>query len=66
MVDAEMRDVAPGERGEVVHRSPQLLLGYWDMPEETARAFEGGWFHSGDVATIDAEGILRSSTAPRT
>ena len=58
VVDAEMRDVAPGERGEVVHRSPQLLLGYWNMPEETARAFEGGWFHSGDVATIDAEGYL--------
>ena len=58
VVDAEMRDVGPGERGEVVHRSPQLLLGYWDMPEETARAFEGGWFHSGDVATIDAEGYL--------
>lgn len=58
VVDAAMRDVAPGERGEVVHRSPQLLLGYWRMPEETARAFEGGWFHSGDVATIDAEGYL--------
>ncbi|MDN3565502.1 fatty acyl-CoA synthetase [Paeniroseomonas aquatica] len=58
VVDAGMRDVAPGERGEVVHRSPQLLLGYWRMPEETAKAFEGGWFHSGDVATIDAEGYL--------
>ncbi|MCO6417084.1 AMP-binding protein [Siccirubricoccus sp. KC 17139] len=58
VVDAEMRDVAPGERGEVVHRSPQLLLGYWNMPEETAKAFEGGWFHSGDVATIDVEGYL--------
>ncbi|MDB5371527.1 MAG: acyl-CoA synthetase [Belnapia sp.] len=58
VVDAAMRDVAPGERGEVVHRSPQLLLGYWRMPEETAQAFEGGWFHSGDVATIDAEGYL--------
>ncbi|MBL6457907.1 AMP-binding protein [Belnapia sp. T6] len=58
VVDAEMRDVKPGERGEVIHRSPQLLLGYWNMPEETARAFEGGWFHSGDVATIDEEGYL--------
>ncbi|SDB70594.1 fatty acyl-CoA synthetase [Belnapia rosea] len=58
VVDPDMRDVAPGERGEVVHRSPQLLLGYWNMPEETARAFEGGWFHSGDVATIDEEGYL--------
>ena len=58
VVDAAMRDVAPGERGEVIHRSPQLLLGYWDMPEETAKAFAGGWFHSGDVATVDAEGYL--------
>ena len=58
VVDAEMRDVAPGERGEIIHRSPQLLMGYWNMPEETAKAFEGGWFHSGDVATIDAEGYL--------
>ena len=58
VVDAQMRDVAPGERGEVVHRSPQLLLGYWNMPEETAKAFDGGWFHSGDVATIDEEGYL--------
>jgi len=58
VVDPEMRDVAPGVPGEIVHRSPQLLLGYWGMPEETARAFEGGWFHSGDIATIDDEGYL--------
>ena len=58
VVDPEMRDVAPGERGEIVHRSPQLLLGYWDKPEETAQAFEGGWFHSGDVATVDGDGYL--------
>jgi len=58
VVDADMRDIAPGERGEVVHRSPHLCLGYWNMPEETAKAFEGGWFHSGDVATIDAEGYI--------
>jgi len=58
VVDADMNDVAPGERGEVVHRSPHLCLGYWNMPEETARAFEGGWFHSGDVATIDEEGYI--------
>jgi len=58
VVDLGMRDTAPGVAGEVVYRSPQLLLGYWGMPEETARAFEGGWFHSGDVATIDEEGYL--------
>jgi fatty-acyl-CoA synthase len=58
VLDAQMRDVGLGERGEIVHRSPQLLVGYWGMPEETAHAFEGGWFHSGDVATADAEGYL--------
>ena len=58
IVDAGMRDVPPGERGEIVHRSPQLLVGYWGKPEETEAAFEGGWFHSGDVGTMDAEGYI--------
>jgi fatty-acyl-CoA synthase len=58
IVDTDMQDVAPGVAGEIVHRSPQLLLGYWGMPEETARAFEGGWFHSGDLATMDEEGYI--------
>ncbi len=58
VVDLDMQDVPPGERGEIVHRSPQLMLGYWDNSAETARAFEGGWFHSGDVGTFDAEGYL--------
>jgi fatty-acyl-CoA synthase len=35
-----------------------LCLGYWDKPEETREAFEGGWFHSGDLARIDAEGYI--------
>jgi fatty-acyl-CoA synthase len=58
VVDEAMRDVAPGEVGEIVHRSPQLLTGYFNDPERTAAAFEGGWFHSGDLATIDAEGYI--------
>ena len=58
VVDPDGRDVPTGERGEIVHRSPQLMLGYWDNPAETAKAFEGGWFHSGDVGTMDAEGYL--------
>lgn len=58
VVDPHMRDVAPGENGEIVHRSPQLMLGYWDNPVETAKAFEGGWFHSGDVGTFDDAGYL--------
>ena len=50
-----MNDV---ERGEVVHRSPQLCTGYWGDPEGTEDAFRGGWFHSGDVVRIDEDGYL--------
>ncbi|MGM0914737.1 MAG: acyl-CoA synthetase [Pseudomonadota bacterium] len=58
IVDAEMNDVPPGEHGEIVHRSPQLLTGYWDKPEMTEEAFLGGWFHSGDVGYLDEAGYL--------
>jgi len=58
VVDDAMCDVAPGQVGEIVHRSPQLLSGYYNDPDRTAAAFEGGWFHSGDLATIDDEGYI--------
>jgi fatty-acyl-CoA synthase len=58
VVDDRMQDVAPGQVGEIVHRSPQLLSGYFHDDERTAAAFEGGWFHSGDLATIDDEGYI--------
>jgi fatty-acyl-CoA synthase len=58
VVDPDMNDVPPGTHGEIVHRSPQLLTGYWNKPEETAEAFAGGWFHSGDVGYFDEEGYL--------
>jgi fatty-acyl-CoA synthase len=58
VVDPEMGDVQPGEIGEIVHRSPQLLQGYYRDEERTAEAFAGGWFHSGDLAVVDAEGYI--------
>ena len=58
VVDGDGADVAVGEIGEVVHRSPQLLREYYKDPERTAQAFSGGWFHSGDLATIDDEGYI--------
>ena len=58
VVDPEMNDAPPGERGEIVHRSPHLMTGYWEKPEETEEAFEGGWFHSGDLGYFDEEGYL--------
>ncbi|MDM0052044.1 acyl-CoA synthetase [Variovorax sp. J22R115] len=58
VVDDRMQDVAPGEVGEIVHRSPHLMLGYFHDDERTRDAFEGGWFHSGDLGTIDDEGYI--------
>ncbi len=58
IVDDEMRDVEAHEIGEIVHRSPQLLSGYWNDPERTAEAFAGGWFHSGDLGWRDEEGYI--------
>jgi len=58
VVDDQMRDVGVGEVGEIVHRSPQLLSGYYHDDERTKTAFQGNWFHSGDLGTLDAEGYL--------
>jgi fatty-acyl-CoA synthase len=58
VVNDAMDDVVVGEVGEIVHRSPHLMLGYFNDPERTAAAFEGGWFHSGDLAMIDDEGYI--------
>ncbi|MGP9640516.1 fatty acyl-CoA synthetase [Halomonas sp. AOP42-A1-14] len=58
IVDLEMNDAPPGEHGEIVHRSPQLMNGYWDKVAMTEEAFQGGWFHSGDVGYFDEAGYL--------
>jgi len=58
VVDPAMNDVPPGTHGEIVHRSPHLLVGYWNKPRETEEAFAGGWFHSGDVGYFDEAGYL--------
>ncbi|WP_181311166.1 long-chain-fatty-acid--CoA ligase [Nocardioides campestrisoli] len=58
VVDHEMNDVAPGEVGEIVYRGPTVMRGYWNKPAETAQAFAGGWFHSGDLVRQDAEGFV--------
>ena len=58
VIDAQMRDVKPGEVGEMVYRGPGLMQGYWNKPSETAEAFAGGWFHSGDLVRVDEEGYV--------
>jgi acyl-CoA synthetase (AMP-forming)/AMP-acid ligase II len=47
-----------GESGEIVYRSPQVLVGYLRNDDATDEAFRHGWFHSGDVGHFDADGIL--------
>ena len=58
VVDAAMADVPVGTVGEIVYRGPQVMQGYWNKPAETAAAFEGGWFHSGDLVKQDEEGFV--------
>ncbi|WP_312877710.1 AMP-binding protein [Lentzea indica] len=58
IIDDAMTDVATGEVGEIVYRGPTVTQGYWNKPKETAEAFAGGWFHSGDLVRQDDEGFI--------
>lgn len=58
IVDEDGRDVAEGEVGELWVRSPNNVRGYWNKPEETAKAFVDGWFKSGDAARRDQDGFI--------
>jgi len=58
VVDAEDRDCAPGEVGEILMRGPGMFPGYWRNEEATKKALRGGWLHTGDLGTVDEEGRL--------
>ena len=58
VVTVEGEDVHPGEIGEIIARGPNVMLGYWRMPEATAAAIVEGWLHTGDMATIDEENYI--------
>ena len=58
IVDDDGHPVPPGTPGELVARGPKVSPGYWNDPEETAAAFRDGWFHSGDICRLDADGYL--------
>jgi len=51
-------DVATGETGELLIRGPQVMTGYWNMPEETEHVFTEGWLHTGDIARMDEDGYF--------
>jgi acyl-CoA synthetase (AMP-forming)/AMP-acid ligase II len=58
VVDEEDNEVPDGELGEIVLRGPNILKGYFKNPEATAKAFAGGWFHTGDIGYRDADGFF--------
>jgi long-chain acyl-CoA synthetase len=61
IVDLETgeKELPVGEIGELIIRGPQVMKGYWNMPEETANTLRKGWLHTGDIARMDEEGYFQ-------
>jgi O-succinylbenzoic acid--CoA ligase len=59
VMDDAGRELAPGETGELWIAGPMVVPGYWDNPGATAASFTAGWWHSGDLGSVDAEGYVR-------
>jgi len=55
VVDENVNEVPPGTVGEMVARSPSVMLGYYKEPKKTREIFKGGWLHTGDLAIMDEE-----------
>lgn len=58
VVKEDGRDAAPGEIGEIIIKSEQMMKEYWKKPELTAHAMKNGWLHTGDLATVDESGYI--------
>jgi long-chain acyl-CoA synthetase len=58
ILDPEDHEVEPGTWGEICIKGPNIMLGYWNRPTETDDAIRHGWFHSGDIGYIDADGYI--------
>lgn len=58
LVDESGNDVPQGEAGEMIVQGPQVMLGYLNRPEETAKTIKDGWLYTGDIATMDADGFF--------
>jgi long-chain acyl-CoA synthetase len=58
VVDADDRELPDGEWGEICIRGPNVMLGYWNRPAESAEALRGGWFHSGDIGFRAPDGYF--------
>jgi long-chain acyl-CoA synthetase len=58
-LDEPDKEVPQGERGELCVKGPQVMLGYWNRPDETQMVIRDGWLHTGDVAVMDADGYFQ-------
>lgn len=58
VTDSNDQDVPAGETGEVLTRSDCVMAEYWGNPEATANTLKGGWLHTGDIGSMDADGYL--------
>jgi long-chain acyl-CoA synthetase len=58
IVDANDKELPTGEVGEVATCGPNVMQGYWRKPEQTAAALRNGWYHTGDLGRLDADGYL--------
>ncbi len=58
LVDDNAEPVAQGEPGELIVKGPQVMRGYWQRPDDTAKSIQNGWFFTGDVAVMDTDGYL--------
>ena len=54
----DCRPLPAGQQGELCTRGPAVFAGYWNNPEANAKAFAGGWFHTGDLGVMDARGFV--------
>jgi long-chain acyl-CoA synthetase len=52
------KEVEPGELGEIAIRGPNVMLGYWNRPFETAEVIKNGWFYTGDIGQVDEDGFF--------
>lgn len=59
VVDDNGKDLPTGEKGELCIKGPQVMKGYWNRPDETAKVMDGDWFKTGDIAVIDEDGFIK-------
>jgi long-chain acyl-CoA synthetase len=59
VIDDNGKDLPTGEKGELCIKGPQVMKGYWNRPDETAKVMDGEWFKTGDIAVIDEDGFVK-------